>query len=188
MKIGIFPFFNKEIFLLIRCYIFKECILRFSVLAIFVMALSGCNSDDSSNDVVTDYNELNIQPIGEWKTNCGQSFFDELNLELWATTSFTFTQTTIKQDVVYFTNDDCSTSYDGDELLWSGFEGKYEFLRHIESSNGVMANLYQYSYSYNDIPIVAEIGFHFEFEKMSYALEEDGTYYINYLHTFNFVN
>ena len=163
--------------------------MRFSVIPLLLVSLLGCNSNDSTTDEATpDYNELNIQPLGKWETSCLASPLGDFDIELWGVGSYTFTANTIKNEWTYFTDNSCTTPYEGTESLWYGFEGEYSFLRHIESSNGLKANLYQTSYTFLDTLLSLEVGFHFELEKMTQVIEEDGNYYISYAPTYLFVN
>ena len=161
--------------------------MRFSLVFLSVAFLLGCDSDTLPPvEDSLDYNELNITPIGAWETSCIQTSFDDVEADLWALSTYIFTSDSIVNTWEYFTDNQCSTSYTETDNLWAGFKGDYQFLQHVESSNGLKANWYEVSYTYSDIPITIEIGFHFEFEKMSYVTKDGDIYYISYTPTYNF--
>ena len=158
------------------------------LILLLTISLFSCDSDtvapdNSIPDTLisdTDYNAININPEGKWTTECHYTESENIDIELWGIFSFTSNDGVVKEEINLFSDKNCELEYITD--LWVGSEGTLTFKQHIETSNGLKANLYEYSFNISPpLPenVIIEMGMNFDLNSMTFVQLEGDYYYTN---------
>ena len=117
--------------------------------------------------------------VGAWRSNCFQSSTNPENI--WAVLEYYFTETEISNNYTYFSDQNCSASYNGSQNLWPGFTGTYTELPPVLTTSGVESGWYEVTYNVTPpLPtdLVVEMGFFVVNDQLNLVVENNGSYVV----------
>ncbi len=153
--------------------------MRVLALSLLLPLLFGCNLSSDSQDN-TDYNQGKTLPLGTWASSCQLRQFDGEVLEsFWSVSSYTFLADSARYQITTYTDESCSKELQTNHS-YSALND-YEFVAHVDTSNNIQIGRYKLTHVGEQGEMtVSEIGFYFDVDKLYFAREDEGTYYIDY--------
>lgn len=153
--------------------------MRVLVLPVLLSILTGCNLSSDSQDEA-DYNQGKTLPLGTWVSDCQFRQFDAVNPEsFWSASSYTFHTDSVRYQTTTYTDETCSKALQTTHGYSMQYD--YEFIAHVDTSNNIQVGRYKLTHvSEQDAVSIFDAGFYFDGNKLYFAREDQGTYYIDY--------
>ncbi|MCE2573891.1 hypothetical protein [Motilimonas eburnea] len=153
--------------------------MRVFALPLLLAMLAGCNVSSESQDN-TDYNQGKTLPLGTWASPCQLRQFDGEVLEtFWSMSSYTFLADSARYQITTYTDESCSKELQTNHS-YSALND-YEFVAHVDTSNNIQVGRYKLTHTSDQGAMsVFDAGFYFDGDKLYFAREDEGTYYIDY--------